>query len=54
MRERIFREKDKYHKEMAKLSLTKKLDILVELQKIATEIKKMKELKDDSIKTNFV
>jgi len=40
-REKIFREKDKYHKKMAKLSFARKLDMLIELQKTATEIKKL-------------
>ena len=41
-REHIFKEKEKYHKKLAKLSFSKKLEILNELQKIATEVKKMK------------
>ena len=48
-REKIFQEKDKYHKKMAKLSFARKLDMLIELQKTAAEIKKMRDI--DTIPT---
>lgn len=38
-REKLFRNKEKFHKEQAKLSFAEKINILVELQKIAFYIK---------------
>ena len=39
---KLFKEKDKFHKEMAKLPFEKKIKILFRLQKIAKVIKKIK------------
>lgn len=41
-RKKVYEEKEKYHKEMAKLPFEEKIRILIELQKIATEFEKNK------------